>query len=500
MNPEEAYEDLCTWSKRSAYLSSSIAVLDWDQRTHIPRRGHAHRAEQRATLTRIHHGMVTDPKIGELLATVEGTDLVGDPLSIEAVNMREWRRSYDRAVRIPEDLAVELARAAAEAQAAWEQARPLNNWDLFQPYLERMVALKLQQAHALGFENEPYDALLEYYEQGETAQELEKTFRELQPSLVDLLGRIRDSGRSADDSILRRHFPVAEQRGFALEVAQCLGYDLDAGRLDVSAHPFTTGIGPGDVRITTRYAEASFSEAFFSVIHEAGHAMYHQGLPAGQWGTPFCRPISLGVNESQSRLWENIVARSEMFWRFFFPRAQARFTALRDVSLADFVAAINVVRPGLIRTDADEVTYNLHVFLRFDLEVMLLRGDLRVNDLPEAWNAKMQDYLGLTPPDYASGVLQDVHWPSGSFGYFPTYTLGNMYAAQFSAAACDAVPDLTESIARGDFAPLLTWLRSNIHARGSQLLPRDLVKLVTGEDRNPHKLVAYLEQKYAPLG
>lgn len=497
MTPVKAYEELHTWSKESCYLSSAIAVLDWDQRTCIPRRGHAHRAGQRAVLARMHHRMVTDPKIGELLNFVEGTDLVADPVSIEAVNVREWRRSYDRATRIPEKLAVELARASSETQSVWEQARPDNNWDLFSPYLERMVALKIEQAHALGFDAEPYDALLEYYEPGETAKALEATFSHIRPALVDLLDRVRDSGHPNDDSILHRFFPLAEQRDFALDVAQRLGYDLDAGRLDVSAHPFTTGIGPGDVRITTRYSETSFGDSFFSVIHEAGHGMYHQGLPYEHWGTPFCRPTSLGINESQSRLWENMVARSEPFWRFFFPLAQDRFYSLRDISLGEFLNAITAVQPGCIRVDADEVTYNLHVFLRFELEVMMLRGDLMVRDLPDAWNEKMQAYLGVTPPDYARGVMQDVHWSSGSFGYFPTYTLGNIYAAQFYAAASKALPDMEESFIRGDFAPLLTWLRTNIHARGSQFPPRELVRRVTGEDCNPDWLINYLTAKYS---
>ncbi len=293
-----------------------------------------------------------------------------------------------------------------------------------------------------------------------------------------------------------RSFPIADQRAFAIEVAKQIGYDFRGGRLDVSAHPFTIGIGPGDVRITTRYSENDLSEAFFSTMHEAGHAIYHQGLPLEHWGTPFCRPISLGVNESQSRMWENLVARSLPFWEHFYPQAQARFTSLENVQVKDFYFLVNEVVPSLIRTEADEVTYNLHILLRFELEVLISRGDLDVEDLPTAWNEKMEAYLGLTPPDYALGVMQDVHWSSGSIGYFPTYTLGNLYSAQFFARAEQDLGNLSDQMARGEFAQLREWLRDKIHSQGSRYLPKDLVRTVTGEGLNPGCLIDYLERKY----
>ncbi|MBI5571408.1 MAG: carboxypeptidase M32 [Desulfomonile tiedjei] len=496
MTPNEAYDRLSTRSKEIAYLSSATAVLHWDLRTTIPHKGHAHRAEQLSALAKIRHSMATDPEIGELLAVVEGTHLTRDPLAVEAVNIREWRRTYDRAVKIPQTLAVELVRAAAEGQTVWEQARREDDWNRFRPSLERIVALKVEEAQALGYEEEPYDALLEYYEQGETARNLESLFNRLRPPLVDLVQRIQDRGSREEPSVLHRHFPIRDQEAFATEVARHLGYDMDAGRLDVSAHPFTTGIGPGDVRITTRYSQDYFNEAFFAVIHEAGHAMYHQGLPLEHWGTPFCSPISLGINESQSRMWENMVARSEPFWRYFYPRAQARFASLADVPLDRFVDAVNEVSPNLIRVESDEVTYNLHIFLRFELEVLLCRRELSVKDLPEAWNARMKDYLGLTPPDFATGVMQDVHWSSGAIGYFPTYTLGNLYAAQFYRSAAHAFGDLDGAMTEGNFEGLRGWLREQIHSQGSRYRPRDLVKTVTSEDLNPQYLVEYLGRKY----
>jgi carboxypeptidase Taq len=495
----EAYEKLCTHSRATAYVGSSIAVLGWDQRTQIPPKGHAHRVGQLTTLAKIRHGMATDPVIGELLGMVEGTDLTADPVAVSAVNIREWRRSYDRAVKIPEDLAVALAHAGAEGQSVWERARPHNDWPLFNPYLERIVDLKRQQAEAVGYEQEPYDALLDDYEQGETARNLEGVFAGLRPALVALLERIKGAPRTGDASIRQRTFPIETQRAFSLMVARRMGYDLDAGRLDVSAHPFTTGIGPGDVRITTRYSEDSFNESFFSVIHETGHALYHQGLPLDHWGTPFCRPVSLGINESQSRMWENMIARSPLFWRHFYPQAQAAFGALENVRPEDFLLSINEVTPSLIRTEADEVTYNLHVLLRFELEVALIRKDLEVGDLPDAWNEKMYAYLGIRPPDYSQGVMQDVHWSSGSIGYFPTYTLGNLYAAQFFAKAHEDIPVLDDLIAAGDFAALLNWLREHIHSQGCRYMPRELVRKVTGEDLNASYATEYLNGKYSAL-
>ena len=294
-------------------------------------------------------------------------------------------------------------------------------------------------------------------------------------------------------------FPVDAQTEFALNAAKAIGYDLKAGRIDVSAHPFSTTIGPLDSRITTRFNRNHFSEAFFGTIHETGHALYEQGLPTEHWGTPMGQAVSLGVHESQSRLWENIVARSRPFWKYFLPKARERFQSLVGISLEYFYLAVNEVKPGYIRVDADEVTYNLHVLLRFELELALFRNQLEAKDLPEAWNAKMRELLGITPPDFACGVLQDVHWSAGLFGYFPTYTLGNIMAAQFHAAALRDIGEQDESFAKGKFAPLLDWLRTNVHAHGRRYRPRDLVKAATGEDLNPEYLINYLETKAAEV-
>ncbi|MDY0038671.1 MAG: carboxypeptidase M32 [Desulforhabdus sp.] len=499
MNPQEAYNWLLSHQTETTYLESMRNLLGWDQRTHMPARGHLHRANQLANITRFIHLRRTDPQIGEMLSAVEGTALLDDPCSVEAVNVREWRRSFDRAVKIPEKLAVELARVSSEAESFWRDARPRNDWTGFTKYLQRIVALKREEAELIGYSNEPYDALLDEYEPEETARSLEPLFAELRAGLVDLLGRIEGSSGQPNTSVLHGNFSVYEQESFAREVVECLGYDFAAGRLDPTAHPFSVDIGPGDVRITTRYDSTFLNTALFGAIHEAGHAIYQQGLPSEHWGTPMGQAVSLGIHESQSRLWENFVGRSLSFWKHFYPQAQRHFPTLQNVKVEAFHSAVNEVRSSLIRTEADEVTYNLHILLRFELELAMLRGDLEVEDLPEAWNGKMEAYLGLTPPDFSSGVMQDIHWAIGAIGYFPTYTLGNLYAAQLFAKAEAELGSLQEQMGAGEFRPLLDWLRQNIHSQGSRYLPRDLIRQATGADLNSNHLIEYLETKYAVL-
>ena len=499
-------EEAAAWLQRHVRerenLESVTALLHWDQRTTIPSKGHAHRSEVVAQLAGMSHERKVAPLLGEALAYLEGGAAAQDPEApgwVDPANLREWRRDYDRAAKIPQDLAVELARCCSLAETAWEAARPANDWAGFLPHLERLLALKRQEAEAVGYASEPYDALLDDYEPGERAAALQPLFAELRQGLVALLARLKEAPRRPNPALLQGDFPVDAQREFSLEVARALGYDLEAGRLDSSAHPFSITIGPGDSRITTRFDPRSFSQAFFSTMHEVGHALYEQGLPAEAWGTPLGQAASLGVHESQSRLWENLVARSEPFWRHFLPLAQARFPALGNVPLAEFLGAVNEVRPGLIRVDADEVTYNLHVMLRFELELALFRGELQARDLPEAWDAAMERYLGLRPPDLASGVLQDVHWSAGLFGYFPTYTLGNLYAAQLFAAAQRELGPQVEPLARGECAPLLHWLRDKVHCHGRRYAPRELVRRATGEELSPRSLLAYLEGKFTTL-
>ena len=499
MKPEQAYEALRAFQIDTAYYQSLGALAGWDQRTYIPRKGHAHRARQFAALARLLHARRTDPRIAEWLDAVEGSDLVADPESPEAANVREWRRDYERAVRVPDDLAVALAQAQSEGESAWESLREADDWAGFRPYLKRVLQLTREYAEAVGYETEPYDALLEDYEPGERAARLQAMFAELGRATRDLLERIRASAVRPPVEVLHRNYPVEVQRAVAYEVTGLLGYDLEGGRIDPTAHPFELSVGPGDVRITTRYYPDYLGAAFFGSVHEAGHAMYEQGLPAEHWGTPMGQAVSMGVHESQSRMWENLVGRSLGFWRFYYPKLQPRFAALADVRLEDFHRAVNAVKPSLIRVEAVEVTYNLHILIRFELELALFRGELEVDDLPEAWNAKYRDYLGVVPPNFKDGVMQDVHWSGGMFGYFPSYTLGNVYAAQLFEAARRDLGELEEAFARGEFAPLLEWLRDRVHRHGRRFPPRRLVERATGTPPGTDALVRYLNDRFGAL-
>lgn len=495
MPPKEAYDWLSARSVETMTLESMGALLHWDQSTMMPPGGHAHRSDQLALLAGLVHARRTDPRVGEALAACGEPE--GD--GVEAGNLRCWRRAYARAASIPADLAVALARAASDGEEAWKRTRAENDWRGFLPYLEAILKLRREEAEAVGYAHEAYDALLDEYEPGQTAAALEPLFRDLRAELTALLDRIQGSAHRPDAGILDREFRTQAQKRFCSMVVGTLGYDLRRGRLDTTAHPFSTRIGPGDVRITTRFDERDFSIGLFGAVHEAGHALYSQGLPRKHFGTPSGHSASLGVHESQSRLWENLVARSFGFWEHFHPLAEEWFTALRGVSLEALHFALNDVRPGLVRVDADEVTYNLHIMLRFELELGLMRGELEATDLPEAWNHGMRDLLGLVPPDHADGVMQDVHWAAGLLGYFPTYTLGNVYAAQLFEAAQDELGPLEPLFARGEFAPLLAWLREHVHAWGKRRDPVELIRAATGREPDAGSLVRGLKNKFESL-
>ncbi len=492
----DAYDWLVDWARETYLLNASAALLHWDQRTYIPPKGHEHRSRQLALLAKLAHEHAVDPRIGEALGKLEDAPLDSTEYPDAGANVREWRRDYDRDVKIPQDLAVELARTASVAETAWEQARPADDWKGFKPHLQRMLELKREKAEALGYESEAYDALLDGYEPGETAATLEPVFAKLRPALAGLLERIVGSGHRPEMSVVSGTFDLQQQKAFSELAAKAIGYDFSAGRLDETTHPFTIEIGPGDARITTRYEEDGFLDAFFSTIHETGHALYEQGLPTEAWGLPRGEAVSLGIHESQSRLWENMVARSRGFWSFFLPKAGELFPQLQGVDPDRYCFAVNRVEPGFIRVEADEVTYNLHILLRFELELALMRQELTVDDLPDAWNEKMVSLLGIKPKNYAQGVLQDVHWSAGLFGYFPTYTLGNIYAAQLFDAAGKELGDLEAGFAKGDFGRLLQWLRTTIHDKGRSLHPRELIRAATGSDPDPQPLITYLESKY----
>lgn len=493
-----AYDDLIRRWKDAATLGSCGGVLGWDERTYMPRNGSAHRAEQMALVARLCHEMTTHPKIGELLAAAEQAKLDEGP----AANIREIRRSYDRAVKLPPELVEELARVTTQAQQFWADARAESNFAKFQPWLEKIVALKRREAAAIGFRDHPYDALVDEFEPGATTASIRALFADLAADLAPLVAAILASPRKPKRDLLHRDFPTDVQEKFGRAAADAVGFDFQAGRLDVTTHPFCSGIGPGDVRITTRYNKNHFNEAFFGVLHESGHGIYEQNLPAQHFGTPLGAAASLGIHESQSRLWENQVGRSRPFWEHFFAKAQAAFpAALSDVRLDDFLFAINDVQASFIRVEADEATYNLHIILRFELEQALLTGDVKPADVPAAWNERFRKLFNLTPLNDAQGCLQDIHWSFGGLGYFPTYTLGNLYAAQFMEQARRDLggTELDDDFRGGRFGRLKGWLTEKIHRHGQRWRAGDLCQRITGQPLSHKPFITYLRSKFGPL-
>ncbi|MFN2602181.1 MAG: carboxypeptidase M32 [Gemmatimonadaceae bacterium] len=496
MNPEQAYAELVRLSREESVLSSCMDLLDWDQEVYMPRAGVKHRSEQQALLAGLVHDRATNPRYDELLGAVENSSLVADPESPEAVNVRELRRGYDRDRKLPRRLVEEIARVTTRASKVWAQARKKNDFKSFAPWLDKVFALSREEADAVGYTGTRYDALLDDYEPGMTTERLSALFSRLGSELVPLVDSLR--GQTSSPNVLEGNFDLDRQRGFTDAIVTAIGFDFDGGRVDLAQHPFCTQVGPGDVRMTTRYYENHIGRGIFVGLHEAGHALYDQGLDPGYYGTPMGEAVSLGIHESQSRLWENLVGRSEGFWRHFYPQLQSTFhDAFHGVSLDTFRRSANRVEPNLIRVEADEVTYNLHIVIRFELERRLLDGDLVAADLPGAWSELYQRYLGVTPPDDRTGCLQDIHWADGLIGYFPTYTLGNIYAAQIFAAAERAIGPLEDAFAAGEFSELRRWLGENIHRHGMRFRSETLIERVTGSAVDPAALIKSLVSRYS---
>jgi len=476
-------------------LNSAQGLLSWDQETYMPVDGLSARAESRAVLSGLVHDRTVDEGFGDLLAALAAADL--DATS--AANVRETIRDRDRAVKVPRELVTELARVTTLAQQAWVKARETDDWPLFSPLLAEVLELRRRQADALGYVSEPYDALLDEYEPGADSEQIAAVFADLRAQLIPLVAAIGDAG-PREDVLARRRYPEPAQIELSLRVLKAMGFDFRAGRLDKSAHPFTTGISARDVRLTSHYDEGDLAKSLYSTIHEGGHGLYEQGLPLAEAGLPLGEAVSLGIHESQSRLWENQVGRSRVFVDWLMPQLRELFPGvLDDVDPDGFHRAVNIVRPSLIRIEADEVTYNLHIILRMELERALLRGDLEVDDLPGQWNERMAADLGVTPRNDAEGVLQDIHWSFGLFGYFPTYALGNLYAAQLFATARDELDGLDDRIARGDFLPLLEWMREKIHVHGRRHTAGELCRLATGRDLDSRPFLDHLNRKFGAL-
>ena len=479
-------------------LRQAQALLSWDQNVYLPPGAAAARGQQLATLSGVIHQRATDPQLGERLKVLEdaGADEGDTP---DAALVRVARRNLEQATKLPGAFVEDFTRARSASQAAWVEARAASDFSQFAPHLAKMVDFNLQQAELLGFEAHPYDALHDLFERGSSTERLRTVFAELRDALVPLLRELADQQENLD-APLRQAFSEADQEAFAVGVIRAFGYDFEHGRLDRTVHPFATSMSKYDVRVTTRYDANFLSPALFGTLHEAGHALYEQGVSSDYDRSPLGVAVSLGIHESQSRLWENLVGRSQGFWHWAYPKLQETFPAqLGSVAQRDFYRAINRVSPSLIRVEADEVTYNLHIMVRFELELALLEGTLKAADLPEAWNAKYEDYLGVTPPSDAKGCLQDIHWSIGMFGYFPTYTLGNLISVQLFDAVKTAHPEIEGDIQRGQFDKLLGWLRKNIHQHGSRYEPAELLERATGQGLEAGPYIRYLKEKFGAL-
>jgi carboxypeptidase Taq len=498
-----AYDELIALQYEANLLGGTAAVLSWDQEVMMPQRGVAYRSKQLSQIARLQHERLTDPRIGELIAACENDDdVMQDPLSPQAVNVREIRHDYDRKTKLPPELVAEEAELASIGQHTWADARKKKDFEQFRPVLERIVDLLRRKAQCYGWPNdgEPWDALAEDFEPGCTAKYVEGVFAPLRERLQTLIDEIMGAPQKPSDAFRNLKLPIEQQQKFMRFVSESIGFDFDAGRIDVSTHPFTNGSHCNDVRITTRYHEDNVGDALGSTMHECGHGIYEQGLLERHVGTPMGEAVSLGIHESQSRMWENQVGRSIAFWKWCHPKLKDFFgDAVDGLSVEDVYGGSNIVEPGFIRVEADEATYNMHPLIRFEIERAILAGDMEVGDIPDAWNAKYKQYLNLDVPDDAKGCLQDIHWSMAAMGYFPTYTLGNLYAAQLFEQILADMPDINQQFERGEFTNLKAWLNEKIHAHGRRFRAADLCEHVTGRPLSADPLMRHLEGKFRPL-
>ncbi len=480
-------------------LVGAQAVLGWDQQTYMPSGGAEARGEELSTLARMTHERFTSDEIGSLLQDLLPYSESLHPESDEARLIHVTNREYSKQKNVPSSWVSEFTQVTSIAQEAWVNARTESKFELFRSHLERIVELRRQYADFFKPYAHIYDPLLDDYEPGLKTADVQSIFGRLRTEQVDLIKAIAAS-KPVDDSFLKVTLDEQKQWDFGVEVITRFGYDWQRGRQDKAAHPFTTSFGSDDVRITTRFLPNSGSSALFSTMHECGHALYEQGISPRLRRTLLMNGASMALHESQSRLWENLVGRSKEFWGYFYPRFQSLFPeTLGDVSLEKFYKGINKVEPSLVRVESDEATYNLHVMLRMEIEIALMEGSLMVRDLPEVWNSKVKEYLGITPPNDAVGVLQDIHWSGGSIGYFPTYALGNLVSVQLWDKILEELPALYSQIRNGDFSSLLAWLRENLHQYGAKFDPQDMVLKITGSKISPEPYLRYLKEKYSEI-
>ncbi|MDP8254916.1 MAG: carboxypeptidase M32 [Candidatus Alcyoniella australis] len=497
MDIEPTYKNVIEQYAKISRLQGATAILHWDHMVNLPPKGVAKRGEQLAILEGLVHEWVCSPRFVEGINQLHE---VRDELDFDQqANVRELKREVDRATKVPPNLVQELARHGTISHQAWAEARKNSDFAAFAPYLKKMIELRKQEAACLGFADRPYDALLDLFEPYADEASTKALLDDLRGRLVPFLQKILAKPKHDLGVIVGKNYPIDKQREFGLKVIKQFGFDFEGGRQDISVHPFCTG-SLGDVRITTRFYKDDLRPSLFGMMHEGGHALYEQGIDPANVDTPLGESVSLGVHESQSRMWENLVGRGLPLWKHFYGDLRQTFPeALSSVGLDEFYKAINVVEGSLIRVEADEATYNMHIILRFELESEMFNGGIEVEDLPQAWNSKMKQYLDVDVPDDAQGVLQDVHWCEGMMGYFPTYTLGNLYASQLFAKASQDLGDLGEMFAQGEFKPLLDWLRTNVHSQGKRYVASELVERVTGKPPSAEDFMKYLETKFGAL-
>lgn len=489
------YSDFVLHSQKIADINYSIAVLQWDQEVYMPPKGAERRAQQIASLSGIAHELFINDEYGNLLKNLQSIDLTKD----EKKNVELLSENYDKQKRIPTSFVEETSKAISAAFNAWQKAKKENNYQIFAPFLAKLTDLKLQECEYLGYEKHPYNAMLDLYERKMTVSKLDKLFSDVKKQLFPFIEKIY-AAPQIDDSFLNQKFDKKKQWNFGIDILHQIGYDFDAGRQDVSSHPFTTNFSANDVRVTTRLNENNFSEMLWSTIHEGGHALYEQGIPDNQYGLPLGTYASLGVHESQSRLWENNVGRSLSFWKANYHQLQSVFpNQFGEISLEKFYNGINKVEASPIRTSADELTYHFHVLIRYEIEKALFEKSIKVSELKDIWNEQYKKYLGLTIKNDAEGILQDIHWSHGSFGYFPTYSIGSFYAAQLFSSAKKAIPELENELASKKTSNLLSWLKTNIHQFGQKYSAEELCKNATGEELNFDYFMQYAEKKYQAI-
>lgn len=486
--------------KATRTLRTTEALLGWDQQVYMPERAVSHRAEQLALLTKLVHERETSAEIGRLLAELGASDAepLGSPdLSpIDRALVRAFYRDYRQATKLPAELVERIAKVTAVAHSVWAEARAKNDFSLFAPHLETIVELVIQVADRLGYPEHPYDALIDQFEPEMTTADVAHVFADLRAGLVPLVRKIA-TARQVDDRMLLKTYPEPDQEAFGREVLATMAFDFDRARLDRAVHPFTTSLGEHDVRITTRYIVDQFKTALFGTIHEGGHGLYELGFSPKLYETRLADASSLGIHESMSRFWENVVGRGRPFWHYFFPILKERFPdQLSGVDVEQFYRAVNKVEPSHIRVEADEVTYSLHVILRYELERMLVSRELKVKDLPYAWREQSKDLLGIVPEHDSDGVLQDVHWSGGAIGYFPTYALGNVYGLQFVSKLREDLPNVDDQVRSGEFGTIKTWLDTHIHEKGRTQTPKELCEKITGKPLSAEYFIGYLNDKY----